>query len=78
MSKPFPVYMLLILLFFQALSAIFGGGALVLDPSGGLLQMPLELLQHSPFPNYFLPGLFLLVVLGVVPLITFIGLPKTL
>lgn len=72
--RPFTVYVLLILLFFQAVSAIFGGIALTIDPSGELLQMPLSLLQGSPFRSYLAPGLFLLAVLGVYPLVVLYGM----
>lgn len=50
---------------FIGLGAIGGGLALVLDPSGGGLGLPLEILQASPFSNYLVPGLFLLFVNGV-------------
>ena len=73
-KKPFLVYILLILLFFLSMSAILGGGALTIDPSGTMLGMPLEMLRHSPFSDFLIPGLFLLVVLGIFPLITFYGL----
>lgn len=33
-SRPFPIYLLPILLAFQALSGFFGGTALILDRSG--------------------------------------------
>jgi hypothetical protein len=44
---------------------VYGGLALVLDPSGQALQMPVEYLRDSPFADYFIPGLILLVVNGV-------------
>lgn len=50
------------------IGAVFGGGALVLDPSGGLLGMPLDVMQIPLFPDYFIPGLILLMVFGMLPL----------
>lgn len=69
-------YLLMGLIFFQGISGLFGGGALVLDPSGEVLQMPLSLLEGSPFNTYLVPGVILLLVLGVFPLIVFYGLWK--
>lgn len=53
------------LLLFTGVSAVAAGASLVADPSGGGLQMPLSLLAHSPFPDFFIPGLVLLMVIGV-------------
>lgn len=68
-SRPFSVFMLFFLLAFQAMSGIYGGLSLALNPSGAFLQMPLSLLQDSPFGNYLIPGIILFIVLGVGPLI---------
>ena len=67
-------YILELLIFFQAVSGLFGGGALVMDPTGSLLKMPLDLLVPSPFSDYFIPGLILFWVLGVFPSVVFYGL----
>lgn len=71
--KPFLFRNILIgLLAFLSIGAIFGGGALILSPSGELLQMPLSMIKNSPFPDYLIPGIFLFLMLGVVPgLLTF-------
>lgn len=50
---------------FVGLGALYGGGALVADRTGAVLGMPLELLARSPFDDYLVPGLTLLVVNGV-------------
>ena len=47
------------LLVFLALGALGGGAALVAAPDGSIMQMPLSMLEGSPFPNYFVPGLIL-------------------
>lgn len=60
----------IVLLILNGISACFGGGSLVLDPSGGLLQMKLDIIQYTPFDNYFFPGLILLTVLGIGSLTT--------
>ncbi|MFH1214419.1 MAG: hypothetical protein V1681_10040 [Candidatus Neomarinimicrobiota bacterium] len=66
-NRPFSLYLLVILMIFQSVGAIGGGLALVIRPSGTLIQMPLSMLEHSPFPNFLIPGLFLLIVLGLLP-----------
>ena len=50
---------------FIGLTAILGGFELVSDPTGTKSNLPLEWLGGSPFPNFFIPGLILLLVNGV-------------
>jgi len=38
------------------LGAVFGGGVLIISPSGQLFGMPLSLLDHSPFNNFLVPA----------------------
>ncbi len=66
--------LLFILVVFQAMSGIIGGIGLVFDPSGSAVGIPLEFLASSPFSNYLIPGLILLIVLGVFPLVVGVGL----
>jgi len=73
-SRSLSFYLLMGLLFFQGISGLYGGGALVLDPSGGILQMPLNLLEGSPFTSYLIPGVILFVVLGIGPMMVLYGL----
>lgn len=47
-----------------AIAALLGGGALVLDPSGGGLGLPVSALEHTPFPGFLIPGLLLTFVVG--------------
>ena len=54
-----------ILLLFNGVGALYGGWQLVTDPTGGSMQMPLTYLQHSPFTNYLIPGIVLLLANGV-------------
>ncbi len=46
-------------------AAIFGGWNLASQPDGSGMQMPLTWLEHSPFADYLVPGLVLLVVFGI-------------
>ena len=50
---------------FIGLGALVGGFMLVKDPSGSALGVPLSFLEGSPFPDFFIPGIFLLAVNGV-------------
>jgi hypothetical protein len=58
-------YALGILQIFVGITAVLGGFGLVSDPSGSKMNVPLELLRNSPFTNYLIPGMVLLIVIGV-------------
>jgi len=59
---------LISLLLFLGVSAIGGGGALIISPSGKLLGgLPLSILAHSPFPDFLIPGIILFTILGLFP-----------
>lgn len=62
------VKLLLVLLLVQGSSGVFGGLALVLDPTGAAIGLPLDLLEGSVFADYLVPGIVLLVLLGIAPL----------
>jgi hypothetical protein len=68
------VWTLLVLLVVQGIGAVGGGIALVAAPDGGILHMPVENLHGSPFHDFLIPGIVLLVVLGVWPLAAAAGL----
>lgn len=75
-KKPILVIILFFLILFQAISGIFGGIGLIIDPSGETLQIPLEWLEGSPFKSYLIPGIILFIVLGVMPFLIFFGIRK--
>jgi len=62
----------LILLMFNGISAIYGGWSLIKDPSGGLLQLPAEWLQYSPFKDFLIPGIILFIFNGLFSLAIFL------
>lgn len=66
----------LLLLGFLGLGAIGGGGALIIAPGGELLEMPLAMLEKSPFHNFLIPGIILFSVLGLIPMMLIIALIK--
>ena len=67
---------LLSLICFLGLGAVFGGMVLIISPAGKLFGMPLSLLRTSPFNNFLIPGIILFTVLGVVPILTVVALIK--
>ncbi|MCZ7602477.1 MAG: hypothetical protein C4543_01100 [Ignavibacteriales bacterium] len=73
-KKPLTVILLILLMFFQSISGIFGGIGLIIDPSGETLQIPIEWLADSPFNNYLIPGIILFSFLGVIPFFVLFGL----
>jgi len=54
----------IILHFFVGIGALAGGLAGLLDPTAPM-GIPLEVLQNGPFTDFFIPSLFLFVVLGL-------------
>jgi hypothetical protein len=50
---------------FIVFSAFAGGAGFVFDPSGKAIGMTIDMLEKSPFVNFLIPGLILLIVLGV-------------
>jgi CDP-diglyceride synthetase len=50
---------------FIGIGALAGGLGMVIDPSGEQLGMSTEWLANSPFADFFVPGLLLLIVNGI-------------
>lgn len=59
----------IILLLFNAVSALYGGWGLMSDPSGKSMQMPLSFLEHSPFEDFLVPGIILFITNGLFSLL---------
>ena len=64
------------LLAFLGVGAMFGGGALIISPAGELLGMPLSMIADSPFTNFLLPAIFLFTFLGLAPCLLIFALLK--
>ena len=56
---------------FIGIGACAGGTGAMLDPLSPM-GAPVEMLEHSPFATFFIPGLFLFAVLGLCNVFSFI------
>lgn len=74
MKRPFESYVLYGLLIVLSGNAFYGGGTMIIRPDGSLIGMSTDWLAGSPFTNFLLPGIILLLLMGVFPVITLIGL----
>jgi hypothetical protein len=61
------------ILLFNGISALYGGAQLLLMPDGSGLGMSTDLLEYSPFEDFFVPGLFLFGIIGLGSIIVFIS-----
>ena len=57
------------LLLINGIGAIYGGANLVAFPDGSSIGLSLSWLEHSPFENYFVPGIVLLLANGLLSMI---------
>ncbi len=66
----------IVLLAFNGISAIFGGGALMIDTTGQSIGMPLSLLRYSPFEDFLIPGILLFLFNGLSSVLVAIAVGK--
>lgn len=66
-GRPLVTWILLAVLGQLSLRALVGGGALLVVPSGALVGLSTGLLEGTPFADFLVPGLVLLVCFGAVP-----------
>ena len=57
------------ILIIVAINALVAGYSFMHDPSGSGLHISTDRLKHSPFKDYFIPGLVLFVINGVFNLV---------
>jgi len=72
--RPAAAWVLLVLLVIQGLGGLAGGLSLTIAPDGSIMRMSTSLLDGSPFRDFLIPGIILLLVLGVLPLVAAAGL----
>ncbi|MBG9377985.1 hypothetical protein I5907_17230 [Panacibacter sp. DH6] len=68
-----PRILALVLLAVNGAGAIYGGYLLMTDPTGHALQMPHEWIEHTPFKDFFVPGVILFLVNGICSFIVIIA-----
>ena len=61
---------IVILLLFNGAGAVYGGVNLISHPNGSSIGLPLQLLDGTPFVDYTLPGIVLLIANGALSLLT--------
>jgi hypothetical protein len=60
----------LVLLFFLSISALAGAAGMILAPKGGgVMGLPLEMLDHTPFSSFLIPGMILGIFNGILSLV---------
>lgn len=55
----------IILLLFTGINALVAGLLFVLEPQGSLIGLTTDYIKHSPFNSYLIPGITLLLVIGI-------------
>lgn len=73
MHRSLALWPLLFVLLFLAIGGLYGGVSMLADPAGGSLQLT-EIVPLLPVESLILPGLFLLFVMGMAPLVLIYGL----
>jgi hypothetical protein len=68
------VILLCLLHIFLGINGLIGGILLIIKTDGSLLGMQAGWLKDSPFNSYLIPGFLLAFFLGILPLLTFIGI----
>ncbi|MCC6463266.1 MAG: hypothetical protein IT260_22545 [Saprospiraceae bacterium] len=62
------------LLLFNGSGALFGGWNLMAHPDGSSIQLSMDWLRHTPFPDYFIPGLVLFICNGLFSIVALLAL----
>jgi hypothetical protein len=63
--KAFLKILTVLLLLFNGIGAIYGGGNLILHPDGSSIELSPDWLKHTPFPDYLIPGIILFIANGL-------------
>ena len=65
-------YAILVILLFNAIGALSAGYLFMTDPSGVKMGMSTEMLQYSPFHDFFIPGVVLFIANGLLSAVTLV------
>ena len=74
LSRPRALWPLLTSMAFLSIGGFVGGSSFVADRTGAGIGASLTWLDHTPVPDFLLPGLFLLVVFAIGTLLMMVGL----
>ena len=61
--------LLFLLISFIAVTSVLSGLLMISNPDGGILNLPLVLLNGTPFKNFLIPGILLTTIVGGVNLL---------
>ena len=75
-SRPYTLWALIGCLLFLSISGLAGGIGMLMDPTGASLSLPDDMLVDLPIDNYILPGLYLVLVYGLLSPVIAYGLWK--
>lgn len=64
----------LFLLLFHGAGAVYGGWSLMTDPSGSAIRLSLNILDHTPYPDFLIPGIVLFICMGLISLLGIIAM----
>ena len=53
---------------------LYGGISFIIDPSGKSIGMAPQLIKSILVPDYFIPGVILIIIFGIIPVVTTTGL----
>ncbi|HPG33126.1 MAG: hypothetical protein H6541_09760 [Lentimicrobiaceae bacterium] len=73
-KMPYSMFLLSSILVFTGLGGLYGGYSLIDSPDGSSLKMSTDILANSPFNNFLIPGIILLLFNGILPLLIVWGL----
>ncbi len=62
----------IVLLLLNGITAIFGGYELIAHPDGSSLHANVEVLESSPFNDFLIPGIILLLMNGILSLVVMV------
>lgn len=74
MQRPISSYFLYLLLFALCSTSLVCSVFMIAKPDGSILLLDVNNLQRTPFKDYLVPGLILLLCGGIFPLLALIGL----
>ncbi|MBN1367901.1 MAG: hypothetical protein JW967_08230 [Dehalococcoidales bacterium] len=75
-SRPVTAWILIILHFFIGFGGIISGAMLIVRPDGELMDWTPEILAGTPFNSYLIPGIILVLLIGIFPIFAGFGMLK--